>query len=715
MREPWTGGMDSPQFSEGDLNGDGIRDLFVFDRVSNRMYTYLGNGGATDTMYTYAPQYEALMPNDLNNWAMLRDYNHDGIPDIFAHANSGIKVYKGSVENGVLRYNLVAKLLSYFNPPFANTNIWTTVTDIPVITDVNGDGDLDVLSYDIYGGSIGYFENLTSEHQGDIHYDVDSFQFSFITSCWGNFVQNPYNNSIVLNTSCKGGENQGGGGQRHSGNSIYSILDPTYHTVDLLNGNIGFDNLLLLRNGGDRGNANITEWDSIFPRQACTTPMAMPTYPAAFGVHVNSDGLEDVLMSPNVYSPTVYTGGNSRNVKNVWLYKNLNDSICWYDFQNDSFIVHHMLDFGTNSKAVFYDFDGDGLNDIITGNYGYYNPAYPNSYQSTLAYYRNTGTISSPKFTEVTLDYDSFSNYVLIGICPAFGDLDGDGKADLLIGDKTGFLSFFKNRATTGSSYPSMDSSEYFHLNAGTYSAPFIYDVNGDSLNDIVVGRADGKLSFYWNFGTKTSPQFSQDSVNTHFGGVNVCQYGYNQGNSQPFIMETGGQKYLYVGSLQGTLFKYVIDPANLYNDTAQFTLIDSNLLGVSIGGNSTVSIADINNDGKMEYLLGNALGGLLMYSDSLWDPSTILNIPDILYKNGDLHIYPNPAKDYFACSMENFDFVNPKAEVFNLLGEKMNVEVRKMGFNKLVVGTITLANGLYLIRVSDSGNYFTGKVLIEK
>src|SRR5580700_8393466 len=62
LRDPWVGGMDAPQFSECDLNQDGVPDLFVYDRVGQKVYTYLGNGGNPDTMFTYAPQYEPLFP-----------------------------------------------------------------------------------------------------------------------------------------------------------------------------------------------------------------------------------------------------------------------------------------------------------------------------------------------------------------------------------------------------------------------------------------------------------------------------------------------------------------------------------------------------------------------------------------------------------------------------------------------------------------------------
>ena len=153
LRMPWTGGMDSPEFSEVDLNNDGIKDLFVFDKVGNKVLTFLSNGDGSDTMYTYAPEYEALFPSGLSQWALLIDYNHDGIPDIFTHssfANSaGIRVFKGSIQNGYLHYDLVCPLIKYTDQGFT-TSIFSNPNDIPVITDVNRDGYLDILSYNTF-------------------------------------------------------------------------------------------------------------------------------------------------------------------------------------------------------------------------------------------------------------------------------------------------------------------------------------------------------------------------------------------------------------------------------------------------------------------------------------------------------------------------------------------------------------------------------------
>src|ERR1041385_1806475 len=56
---PWSGGLNSPQFSEIDLNGDGIKDLFVFEpQGASEFYfrytTYLNQGTPNMVDYHYA-------------------------------------------------------------------------------------------------------------------------------------------------------------------------------------------------------------------------------------------------------------------------------------------------------------------------------------------------------------------------------------------------------------------------------------------------------------------------------------------------------------------------------------------------------------------------------------------------------------------------------------------------------------------------------------
>ena len=102
------------------------------------------------------------------------------------------------------------------------------------------------------------------------------------------------------------------------------------------------------------------------------------------------------------------------------------------------------------------------------------------------------------------------------------------------------------------------------------------------------------------------------------------------------------------------------------------------------------------------------------MYSDSMWDPGTVLGVADVPASSNNLKIFPNPAKDYFICAPENAEFINPKAEVYNLLGQNMQAEIT-FANNKITVGTSSLTNGFYVLRIMDMGKIYTGKAVIQR
>src|ERR1035437_6745009 len=59
---PWAGGLNNPQFSAIDLNGDGIKDLFVFDRDANKVITFINQGIKNKSIFLSPPKYHPLFP-----------------------------------------------------------------------------------------------------------------------------------------------------------------------------------------------------------------------------------------------------------------------------------------------------------------------------------------------------------------------------------------------------------------------------------------------------------------------------------------------------------------------------------------------------------------------------------------------------------------------------------------------------------------------------
>ena len=711
LQNPWAGGLNAPQFCSVDLNDDGLNDLFVFDRGSNKILTFLNDGSHSDTAFHYAPEYEKIFPS-MNQWAVLADYNHDGIPDIFTlqsgevdnHGNTvpvGIKVYKGSRVAGNLHYDVVSYCLYYFQSPYT-VNLIANGLGQPAIVDVNGDGDLDVLTFGIYGTAVEYYENQTIE-QG---LSPDSLNFSLVSSCWGNFYVSTSYLGVDLNVSCKGGAIDGAAtrDERHTGAALSAFDYGNDGDIDLILSGAHVNYMALLNNTGNTSYADIGWIDTLWP--SCNIPVRLPYFPGAYHVDADNDGHKDLLVSP-LYN------ASSLDVHNVMLYKYAAGDTCSYQYTgNDSFLVGSMIDAGTDSKAVFFDYNGDGLMDIIVGNYYTYNPGVLGV--STLALYQNTGTTTHPAYTKVTDDFAGLSTFsqagAILSINPAFGDLDGDGKPDMLIGDANGDLDFFKNAGGQTASFPSMTAVNYSAINVGGNAAPFIYDVNGDSLPDLLIGRLDGGISYYWNYGTKTSPLFSTDSVNSSFGHINVTAITSTTGNSQPYITcDSAGNMLLFVGSDQGLIFEYLIDRQKLRGGT--FTLLDSNFLQYNAGARVTMQASDINGDGKPEYIIGNALGGIQMFSETIWDSSNVLAVSPVKISQPFL-IYPNPANQEFTV-LKQSDWINIQIELCNLLGEKINVTGYDMG-SKLVYSTAGLSQGIYMLHVYAAGKSFASKIVIQ-
>ena len=122
-----------------------------------------------------------------------------------------------------------------------------------------------------------------------------------------------------------------------------------------------------------------------------------------------------------------------------------------------------------------------------------------------------------------------------------------------------------------------------------------------------------------------------------------------------------------------------------------------------------------MNNDGLLEYVIGNSRGGILIYSDSLWNPETELAVQETnTPSENHFTIYPNPSRNYFVCEMSTDSFVHPQVEVFNILGARMNADFQTND-RRIVVNTTELSSGFYVVKIIDAGKTYTSKVLIEK
>lgn len=546
LKYAWAGGLNSCQFSTIDLNMDNIEDLFVFDRAGNKITTFINNGTAGTIDYKLAPQYRTHFVNQhddrgtLHDWVLLRDYNMDGKKDIFTYSNGATAVYRNTTTTAdSITFELMTTYMkSFYNPNYLA--LYISPVDMPTFIDVDNDGDLDVLTFHISGLQIEFHSNQSQELYGH----SDSLAFTLYDQCWGDFSENSASNAVYLDT-CYWGQFRGEAGNRHSGSSTLALDMNDDGVKEFMMGDISFKNLTLLSNDGTLLDAHMYDQNQAAPPN--TTAADIAVFPAAFYEDIDNDNVKDLIASPNTTNIT-------EDFNSVWLYKNNGiTSQPDFEFIQNNFLQDNMIEVGEVSFPAFFDVDNDGLEDLIVGNYGYYSDN--GNYESKLSYYRNTGAASNPAFQLITRDYAGIEALNIKSLVPTFGDIDGDDVSEMILGGLDGYIHIFENNAQLGQSASFVLSQPNF-IDVGLNAAPQLFDVNGDTLLDLIIGERNGNLNYYENTGTANNPVFTL--ISEDFGGVDVRKQGFNIGYSTPFMFTINDELQLFVGSESGDIHQYI-------------------------------------------------------------------------------------------------------------------------------------------------------------
>lgn len=687
---PWTGGFDACQFGKMELNNDGRHDLLVFDRRGNRLSAFINAGTNGEMAWDFAPEMLADFPQ-LFDWVVFADYNDDGFQDIFTYSPgwAGIKVYKNT---GSFPPSFDLVVFPYLTSLQGGgyVNLLSTNADYPAIYDVDQDGDLDILNFWSLGSYIELHRNQSVEKYGH----ADSLDFKKTDFCWGRVAENEENNLLYLD-SCLYNKSIATtlDGFRHRGATMLMHDFDSNGLPDLVLADVDYPGFTLLLNGGTIEEAFVTQQDTLFPSAFSVHLFSMPV---AALIDVNNDGNDDMLVSPFDPNPLV-----TENQQSIWLYLN-EGSNQMPDFQlaTKRFLQQETIDLGSGAYPVFEDVDGDGLKDIVSGNYGRYLRSWYSAntlhseYESKLVYYRQVVTNNVSSFQLITNNFASLSTLQMKGFVPTFADLNNDGIKDMLVGSENGKLIYL----TQGSQGEWMMESDFFSgIDVGNWSAPQLFDLNEDGVTDLIIGSQNGKIAYYR--GISNENQINFDFVTEYLGGINVTDFNLSyDGYSIPCLFyDKQGDLRLVSGSEQGKLFLFDQIRGNLngnFREVADWqTLLNETVTDLDVGMRSSAAIGELLNDGKLQMLAGNFSGGFQLFNgDAAVAPAILENYVV------DFELNPNPANNQVLLHLKGNQREIATLQIINMQGKWLkSIEFK----DQISLDVSQLKSGVYLFMLT--------------
>lgn len=152
------------------------------------------------------------------------------------------------------------------------------------------------------------------------------------------------------------------------------------------------------------------------------------------------------------------------------------------------------------------DFDMDGDLDIICG-----------EFLDGLTWFENIGSREKPSFASGRRLIDKHGKEIRFHvemIVPMVRDFDGDGYDDLIVGDEDGRIAYVHHTKKVKNHMPLFEAPVYFQQKAdllkfGALATPWSVDWNQDGYTDLVCGNSAGELALIQNLSGGKNPVWS--------------------------------------------------------------------------------------------------------------------------------------------------------------------------------------------------------------
>jgi hypothetical protein len=613
----------------GDINGNGKSDIVVANYSSHSVSVLLNTtttGGATPSFSAKTDFATGMQPYSI----AVDDFNGDGLPDI-----------------AVANYSSMSfSVLLNTTSPGATTPSFSAKTDFAMehspmcvsIGDLNGDNKPDIAVADYGQSVISVFLNTTTPGAATPSFssriDISAGDYAYPSSvCIGDLNGDGmqdlvmtifnYQAAVLLNTTLPGSSTVSFSGitSYAAGSGARSISLNDFNgdgkkDIAVANSNVSNVSILL----------NTTVPGATSPTFSSKTEFTTGNNASALSIgDLNGDGKPDLITangmfansnasvllntttpwatSPTFTAKTDFVTGNrpysvaigdinGDDKPDFAVANNLSSSVSVYLNTTTIGVSTPVLsaneaDFETGTSpysVAISDINGNGMPDLAVANTG-------NNYVSVLL---NTTTPGSAVF--------SFSTHIdfLTGSAPrsvALGDLNGDGKPDMVVANSSSIsVSIYLNTTTPGASTPTFTTKSDFTTGFTPYSVS-LCDLNGDGKLDLAVANySSASASVFLNTTTPGAsvPNFTaKTDFTVGSNPYSVSSADLNGDGKPDLVLANGGSNSISV--LINTTTPGASAPT--FTTKTDFTT-GSNPRSVSIG--------DINGDGKPDLATAN-------------------------------------------------------------------------------------------------------------
>ena len=267
---------------------------------------------------------------------------------------------------------------------------------------------------------------------------------------------------------------------------------------------------------------------------------------------------------------------------------------------------------GANTLA-FADVSGrnNGVLDLFWGDF----------FEQGLLRFENTGSCAQPDLTGKPVRFPPGQPLLTSGYnAPTFGDVNGDGNIDLIMGviggafgpSRTSIENLYYAEQTPRDSWSVKSKRAVPTIDVGSDAAPVLADINGDGLPDLIVGNRvstfdikTGTVTWFENIGTATAPAFRERGLLTVKGSFSYA----------PSVADLDGD------GLPDLVLGTWNDRIQWYRNTGTraspaFTLADTALVTIPRGSNTVPTLGDLDGDGLADMVIGKASGQILLYKN---------------------------------------------------------------------------------------------------